>query len=278
MFKLGFIDYYLDEWHANNYPQWIREASNGAMQVTHAYALMDSPKGGRTTADWCRDFAIAPCATIEELIDQCDGLIVLSPDDCQMHEQLCQKPLRSGKPVYVDKTFAPDGETARRIFAIAEESGTPCYSTSALRFAREYAGIDRKRIKSLCSWGPGTFEIYSIHQLEPVMMLMDCPARRVMALPGNGWVSLQIEYADGRCATVACFEEGAPFEMNLCMDGGNAIVTVTSDFFQAFIARMVDFFRDQIVQVPHEETLRIMAVRGAGAKALQQPFTWINVD
>ena len=26
MKKIGFIDYYLDEWHANNYPQFIKDA------------------------------------------------------------------------------------------------------------------------------------------------------------------------------------------------------------------------------------------------------------
>ena len=41
---------------------------------------------------------------------------------------------------------------------------------------------------------------------------------------------------------------------------------------------MVDFFQDRQIQVPHEETLRIMAVRGAGVKAVQKPFTWIEVD
>jgi hypothetical protein len=25
MKKIGFIDYFLDEWHAENYPQWIEE-------------------------------------------------------------------------------------------------------------------------------------------------------------------------------------------------------------------------------------------------------------
>lgn len=25
MKKIGFIDYYLSEWHANNYPIWIKE-------------------------------------------------------------------------------------------------------------------------------------------------------------------------------------------------------------------------------------------------------------
>ena len=28
MKKIGFIDYYLDEWHANNYPRMIAEVSN----------------------------------------------------------------------------------------------------------------------------------------------------------------------------------------------------------------------------------------------------------
>lgn len=277
MFKLGFIDYYLDEWHANNYPAWIREASGGEIQVTHAFALIDSPKGGRTTAEWCRDFDIKRCLSIEEVIQTCDGLIVLSPDDCQMHELLCEKPLKSGKPVYVDKTFAPDLDSARRIFDFAKESSTPCYSTSALRFAAEYQGIDKAKIKSICSWGPGTYEIYSIHQLEPLMMLMDCPARRVMSMKGEGWVSLMIEFTDGRCATVACYEEGAPFEMNLCMEGGNQILTVNSDFFKAFIARLVQFFADGKIPVAQEETLQIMALRGAGAQAVENPFTWIDL-
>ena len=30
MKKIGFIDFFLDEWHANNYPKWIRQASAAA--------------------------------------------------------------------------------------------------------------------------------------------------------------------------------------------------------------------------------------------------------
>ena len=122
MKKIGFIDYYLDEWHANNYPRMIAEASNGSMAVTGAFGLIDSPIGGRTTETWCREMNIPRFETIEALIADSDALIVLSPDNCEMHEQLCRLPLASGKPTYVDKTFAPDGVIARRIFAIAEES------------------------------------------------------------------------------------------------------------------------------------------------------------
>ena len=27
MKKIGFVDYYISEWHANNYPEWIKRAN-----------------------------------------------------------------------------------------------------------------------------------------------------------------------------------------------------------------------------------------------------------
>ena len=124
--RIGFIDYYLDEWHANNYPKWIYEASNGEIEVELAYGQIDSPIGGRTNAQWCSDMGVERAETIEQVVDRCDGLIVLSPDNCEMHEALSRLPLESGKPTYIDKTFAPDYETARRIFAVGKAHGTPC--------------------------------------------------------------------------------------------------------------------------------------------------------
>ncbi len=49
--KLGFIDYYLDEWHANNYPKMIESASGGEMHVALAYGQIDSPIGGLTNSE-----------------------------------------------------------------------------------------------------------------------------------------------------------------------------------------------------------------------------------
>ena len=273
--KIGFIDYYLDEWHANNYPAWIKEASGGEMEVTLAYGLIDGPDGRRTNAKWCADFGIQQAASIEEVVENCDAIVVLSPDNCEMHEQLCQIPLRSKKPVYVDKTFAPDYETAKRIFDVAEESGTPCYSTSALRFASEYAGIED--VKAIASWGPNDFEIYSIHQMEPIMMLMQADPKRVMYMPGEKWYTLTIEFVDGRVATMTGYQQGSPFMMNIAAESGAKLIEVKSDFFHEFIVNLVEFFRDPSKIVPHEDTLRIMAVRGAGLKAIEAPGTWINI-
>ena len=142
----------------------IREASGGQMTVAFAYAVIDSPLGGLTTGQWCERQGIARCRSVEELIEKSDALIVLSPDNCEQHEGLCQLPLRSGKPCFVDKTFTPDGATARRLFDIARAHGTPCFSSSALRFAQEYQGLSG--VRQLVSLG-GSVETYVIHQLEP---------------------------------------------------------------------------------------------------------------
>ena len=274
--KLGFIDYYLDEWHANNYPQWIREASGGELEVAFAWAKADSPRGGLTTAEWCSRHGVTRCETMEELIEVSDGLIVLSPDNCELHEELCQLPLRSGKPCYVDKTFAPDKACAERIFAIASQSGTPCWSTSALRFADEYRDAGRELLAA-AFWGPNDFETYSIHQLEPLMMLMGAPARRVMAMKAEGWYQLSVEFADGRCGSVTGYSHGSPFMSNLQYREESRLIEVKSDFFHRFILALVEFFRTGQAPVPPEETVRIMAVREAGLKALVQPGSWVEV-
>lgn len=277
MKKIGFIDYYLDEWHANNYPQLIREASGGELEVTCAYGHIDSPIGGMTTDEWCEKYGIRRCMRIEDVIAQSDLLLVLSPDNCEMHEQLCQLPLCSGKPTYVDKTFAPDYPTARRIFDIAEQYGTPCYSTSALRFASEYADIDRSGITAISSWGPNDFETYAIHQLEPMMMLMKTSVDQVMYIPGENWYTVLVKFCDGRIGTLTGYAGGSPFMMNIASTSGNALVRVESDFFRAFIEELCHFFRTGEVNVPHEETLTIMAVRGAVLKARSTPGQWVAV-
>lgn len=275
--KIGFVDYYLDEWHANNYPALIKEVSGGEMEVAYAYGHIDSPIGGMTTDEWCVKYGIERVATIEELTAKSDAVIVLSPDNCEMHEELCQIPLRSGKRCYVDKTFAPDYPTARRIFDIAEQSGTPCYSTSALRFADEYKDIDSASITSLCSWGPNDFDTYSIHQLEPIMMLIKSHPVRVMYLPGENWYTVVIAFEDGRTATLTGYAKGSPFMMNIAGKAENTLVKVESDFFHNFIVELVAFLRTGEIHVPHDQTLAIMAVRGAGLEAIQKPGVWVDV-
>ena len=280
--KLGFIDYYLDEWHANNYPARLRELSGGEIEVAYAFAEIDSPLGGLTTDQWCEKNGVRRIDTIEELVALSDGVVVLSPDNCERHEALCRIPLASGKPCYVDKTFAPTKAAAERIFANAEAHGTPCWSASALRFAAEYQGIDPKQVRAVAAWGPGYgprpgFETYSIHMLEPVIMLMAANPTRVLAQQsGDCWYALTIEFGDGRAASITGFADGSPFMMNVAAEAGNRVLSVESDYFGAFLQALARFFQTGVPPVAHAATIDVMAVREAGLAALERPGEWVN--
>jgi len=278
MKTIGFIDYELDNWHANHYPDMIREASGGEWEVRYAWGYQDRP-GGVSSAAWADKFGVELCQSEEEVIEKSDRLIVLSPDNPEMHERLCQKALSSGKPTYVDKTFAPDAETARRIFAVAEASKTPCFSTSALRYASELEGPDLGGIERIYSEGPGPLEIYSIHQIEPIVALMKTEVKRIMALDTEAHPSFIIEFEDGRKVQMVQRDDPSwSFRLQLINENNEAkVLSVESDYFGNFIKAMIRFFDTAEEPVPHAETIRVMAIREAAMKAAGRPYEWIMV-
>jgi hypothetical protein len=277
MKKIGFIDYYLDEWHAEKYPGWIDQATAGRMKVTYAYGKTDSVNGA-ANAVWCENKGIRLLDSIEEVVEQSDYLVVLSPDNPEFHEELSDIPLRSGKPTYVDKTFAPDRETALRLFEKAHKYGTPLYSSSALRFAAEYAEADRQGIEMICSVGPGLFDNYAIHQIEPIVSLMGSAAKRVMYTGTRNCPSLIIGFEDGRQATINHFGWECPFSITLNYESGNAkILKPESDFFGLFIKNLVEFFETRNPTVDPAETVAIITIIEYGMKAANTPYRWVEL-
>ena len=145
MKKIGFIDYYISEWHANNYPAWIEEMNEKEgrdYKIAYAWAELEvSPVDGRSTAEWCKAYGVEQCRTLEELCEKSDVLLILAPSNPEKHLQYAKTALTYGKRTYIDKTFAPDATEAEAIFEIAEAYNTPFFSSSALRYAAELDGI-----------------------------------------------------------------------------------------------------------------------------------------
>ncbi len=279
MKKVGFIDYYLWNFHANNYPEMIKKYSGGSMEVAYAYAAGENPRDTEhTNAMWSETYGVPLLSSIEEVVEKSDYLVVLSPDNPEKHAELCKLPLQCGKPVYVDKTFAPDKETAKQIFAWAEENNTPCFSASALHFADEYAEIDPGKIETLRLASPSIYEIYSIHQIEPIVRLMGEEAKRVMCVGKAPFAMVIIEFASGRLAQLACYPNGGPMMATVGFtDMTSRHFEIKSPYFDNFIKGMVRFFETGEIPVPHKQTIQVIAIREAGQKALEKPFTWIEV-
>ncbi len=281
MHKIGFLDYYIDEWHANNYPKWIRQSSLADhFEIALAWQEMQ-PEGKKSLAEWCQVHEVKPAASMEQVIAECDALIVLSPDNPERHEDLCDLPLRSGKPVYVDKTFAPDLATAQRLFAKAGQYSTPMYSTSTLRnvenLEKTLAELAGARVDFVATRGPGTWANYAVHQLEPLVMLLGSGARRVMHVGNDQATSLVIDYPDGRRGSVLQTPE---HDFGLSVQTGAKTVAINDmgDFFPRFIEAMLRFFETKEVPVPKAQTLEVMALLEAGGKALTARDTWVKLS
>ncbi len=110
------------------------------------------------------------------------------------------------------------------------------------------------------------------------MMLMQAPARRVIAMPGEHMYTVTIQFADGRLAVVNGLVEGSPFRLDLAMNGApNQVVSAQEDFFHAFIQALVRFYLTGEIPVEPKETLHIAAVRAAALRALAEPGKWVEL-
>lgn len=275
MKKIGLIDYYLDEAHANQYPKWIEEETNGEMKVTCAYGKIDSPSGV-SNASWCLSKGIQHGTTIDEIVEESDYLIILAPDHPEIHRELSAIPLRSGKPTYIDKTFAPDRNTALHLFELAQKHGTPLYSSSALRFATEYATTDRNGIELIHSSGPGKFTNYAIHQVEPIISMMGIGIKRLMHIGTPKFPALILDFADGRQAIMQHYGWECPFSMILNYTSGNSkMLKPESDYFNLFIKNLISFFQTGKSTVQSSETVAIVTILEYSLKAINNPFQWV---
>lgn len=278
MIKIGLIDYFLNNYHARNYPAWIHDYSNGRLGVTCAYASSDCTDGGMTNIEWSRKYGIPLLTSAEDVISQSDCIMVLSPSHPEMHDELCTLALKSGKRVYVDKAFAPDLDTAKRMFDMAEKYGTPCCSSSALAFVTAYESIKRDKIQVISSKGGGSFEVYAIHQFEPVVAMMGGKTVRVMSVGDMYFPSFIIEFDDGRIARTEQFA-AADFEMYVGYNNGTAeFVRVEEDIFKGFIMRVIEFFETGRLVAEHQQTLAVIALLDAAQKAMENPFSWVNIS
>ncbi len=261
MKRIGFIDYYLSEWHANNYVGWLKEESDKHgynFQVTHAWAEIDaSPVDGVTTDEWCEKFGVTRCESIEELCKASDVIIILSPDDPEKHLGYAEAVLPHKKRTYIDKTFAPDYETAVKIFEIAEKYGTPFFSTSALRYAEELDTMNN--VTHITTTGGGKhFEQYVIHQAEMVIKKLRADPISIIARKQGTATFMDVTFKGGKSASIL---QDPSFPFSVCMadvEGEQTYSGISTPFFKHLIADMVNFFETGKVSFDTNETKQVI--------------------
>ena len=272
---IGFIDLYINNWHANNYPAWFRAAKRAdEFELGYAYEETPAP-GSPSLEDWCEKNGMRPAHDIETVVANSDCLCVLAPNNPETHERLSALALTAGKPLYIDKTFAPDKATAARFFETARRHGTPLMSSSALRYGEEFVAMMKQfaqpPVHVTATGGGRSFEIYSIHQIEMEVAALGVGACSVTRLPGCATELYAIRYADGIRSAFLSYAPLAGFTLTAFDGNRMANALGATEMFPHLIDAMLDFYATGVSPVPEAETIEVAAIREAAMKAQAAP-------
>lgn len=281
MKKIGFIDYYISEWHASNYPTWykqIKEETGVDYQVAYVWAEQDvSPVDNVTTDEWCKTYGAERCATIAELCEKSDVIVILAPSDPDKHLAYAKEALTYGKRTFIDKTFASSYADGKEIYDVAAAHNTPFFSASSLRYAEEIQNLGSVE-SAIFTCGGGDFEEYIVHPLEMMLNVIADEAVKVKTEFLGDQRLCRVTFKNGTESAVI-FSPGYNFGINAKMsDGSFYCKEVLSDMFYHMIKDMVNFFEGNDCAFDTMQTLEIMRIRDALLKSEAYDGEWISVE
>ncbi len=262
--RIGFVDLDLENYHANVFLQALRGplASRG---FTIAGATGTKTVESRAWAEKNRVPFFGDDAKLNAAVD---FFMILSPSNPEVHLDLCRRILPFRKPTYVDKTFAPNHDIARQIFALADQHATPIQTTSALRYTnvQDEVGKSAAKVEHMIVWGGGgSFDEYAIHPLELLISVMGHEATALMRRGTPERTQLLVEFTGGRTGVVNVFPKTTtPFAASFTTEKATRYVEV--DVPKIFVnnqSAILDFFAAGKPNIDRRESLTLMRLLDA---------------
>jgi hypothetical protein len=261
--RIGFVDYQLENFHANVFLKAIRETlSSRGFSITGCIAV---EAGGK---EWAAKNNLPYFGSPAALNEVVDRYMILAPSNPEVHLELCKRVLPFGKITYVDKTFAPDLKTANEIFALADQHKVKLQTTSALRYTKvqkKVAEIGNDNLKHMIAWGGGSsFAEYAIH---PVELVISCMGSQVQSLMRRGigtYSQLLLNFSNDRTAVVNVYTGDTPFAASVTSSGGTQYILVDgATLFVNTAAAILDFFDAGEPNIDRAQSLMIRRILDA---------------
>lgn len=262
MKRLAFVDHKLENYHANVFAELIRGPLKDRGFELAACRATDAAEGQA----WSAKHQVPYAATLDDLNRMADVFMVLAPSNPEVHLGMVQSLAPFKKPVWVDKTFAPDLATAREIFAVADAAGIPVETASALRNtpvqkrAREL-GLDT--LRHVVAWGGGGhYDEYVVHPTELAVSCLGAEATAVLVRGEGERRQLVVDFSRGRTAVVNVYcQTKTPFAAALTTEAATEYVGAESPaLFQDALAAVLDFFARGAPTFDRNETLAIFRI------------------
>ncbi len=218
--------------------------------------------------------------SIEELLKKVD-VVLLESVDGRPHLAQARAVFKARKPVFIDKPVAGTLADAIAIFELARESGTPCFSSSSLRFSPGVVGMKHHPkvgdVIGCDAYGPCHLEEhhpdlywYGVHGVESLFTIMGTGCQSVSRVQTKGTDLAAGVWNEGRIGTFRGLRQGAS-DYGATVFGSKGIVHGGSDVgYEPLIVEVCKFFRTGKPPVSAEETIEIFAFMEAADESKRQ--------
>ncbi len=210
----------------------------------------------------------------EELVGKVDGVMVCG-DPSVPRQDWARYFLRAGLPTFVDKPLSTEVGEAELLVQLAQESGAPLMSSSALRYSRELAAIGKEEsgeATTVLGVGPEDLFLYGVHTAEFIQAALGPGVQTVRALGTPEKYHIFMDWGNGKTAVWVVGPAVQPgFRMVLLAEKGNLPLTVADstgmfgDMLRAY-GRMVE---TREPAVPYASMLEIVRVLDAARWSME---------
>ncbi len=214
-------------------------------------------------------FGVEIVDSIDLLLEKVD-VVLLESVDGRKHLEQAEPVLKARKPVFIDKPVAGTLADAVRIFQLAEKYGTPCFSSSSLRYSPNIQGLkgDPKvgEIVGCATYGPCSLEEhhpdlfwYGVHGVESLFTVMGTGCVSVSRVQTEGTELVVGTWEGGRVGTFRGIRRGKA-DYGAVAFGSKGIVSVQGyGGYEPLLVEIGRFFRTGKAPVEAKETLEIFA-------------------
>lgn len=283
------------------------------MRVVAAYPVVSEtyPESAALTARWKDQLlkmyqspkdpkdavpAIEFVESLEELLKRVDCVMIFSSDATQ-HRQQAEAVLKAGKPLFIGRPLASSPADAVAILKMADQTKTPCWSSSQHRFNTGFSGMRNHpevgRVIGCDVYGgwdtkAAESDKFSrpLHSIETLVTIMGPGVESVSCTSTPITESITARWKDGRIGTYRGIKEGATkWSATVFGDKGvstagiyghgvpvNGIVPTNDKYvgYEGLAIEIARFFKTRQPPVSAAETLEIFSIIQAAEKSKEK--------
>jgi hypothetical protein len=240
------------------------------------------------TRELRQKYGVEIVESIDALLEKVD-VVFLESVDGRPHLAQARPVLKAHKPVFIDKPVAGTLADAIAIFELAKETGTPCFSSSSLRFSPGIAAMrTNPRVGEVIgcdAYGPCHLEEhhpdlfwYGIHGVEALFTIMGTGCQSVTRIQTEGTDVVAGVWNGGRVGTFRGLRKGAS-DYGATVFGSKGIAPSGGYAgYQPLVVEICRFFRSGTSPVSPDETLEIFAFMEAADESKRQGGKPVTIE